>query len=103
MTDLRINPSGLRRASSSLQDEVDSFLRQTDALLAEVSDVTALGTNDTLGSLASMIYGLAIERVRETVQSVQQEYALHAQKLEIAAALYEQTEQANAASADGIV
>lgn len=102
MTDLRINPDGLHRASSLLQGEVDSLVRQTEAVLAEVSDVSALGTNDTLGSLASMIYGLAIDRVRETVASVEQEYRLHAQKLEIAAVLYERTESANVASAEGI-
>lgn len=66
---------------------------KTSALLAEVSDLSVLGTNDTLGGVAQMIYGAFLEVFQETSTDLTQGYTDTGEKLTAAGRLYEQVEQ----------
>lgn len=100
---LQFDVGALEGSSKRMQAAVEDMVTKTQSLLGEVSDVSALGTNDTLGSIASMIYGLALQAVQESVASVQESYGEHGSKLSDAAAQYAAVEEgfAQAASKAG--
>ncbi|MGA4506586.1 hypothetical protein ACQB6R_13640 [Propionibacteriaceae bacterium G1746] len=93
MADVQFNLASLDSSSKRMDAAVEDLVAKTQSLLGEVSDVTVLGTNDTLGSIASMLYGLAIQAVQESVASVQEEYGAHGGKLREAATQYAAAEQ----------
>ncbi len=93
---LQFEPSSLRKAAAGMDEASAELLGKAQALLAEVGDVSALGTNDTLGSLASALYSAVLARVQETVDSVATELGEHGGALSEAASAYEATEEANA-------
>lgn len=96
MPELQFDPASLRKSAGGMHDSSEELVRVTQDLLAKVGDPSALGTNDTLGSIASALYGALLERVQETVGSVAEEYATQRDKLQFAAIAYEETERANA-------
>ncbi len=102
MSDIQFEPSALRRAGEGMEEAVSDLVAKTEALMGEVGDVSALGTNDTLGGIASMLYSAVLERVQETVSSVSEEYSSHGQRLLVAAQVYEATEEA-AVQASGTI
>ena len=87
-----VNPGTIQKASEGMAESAQDLVTKTQSLLGEVSDVSALGTNDTLGSLASMLYSAVLERVQETVDSVAQEYGGNADNLAQAAQAYNAVE-----------
>lgn len=90
------SPGALRKGAEGFTDSAQGLDSRLQALLSEVGDVSALGTNDTLGSLASMVYGVILERVQETSGSISDEYDDQAEALAIAARAYASVEQENA-------
>ncbi|MDO5287208.1 MAG: hypothetical protein Q4G45_10390 [Actinomycetia bacterium] len=103
MSDIQFEPSALRRAAGGMDEAVQDLLAKTQALMGEVGDVSALGTNDTLGGVASMLYSAVLARVQETVDSVAEEYGAHSQRLGAAAELYSATEDAAVQASDAIL
>lgn len=95
MSTIKFDPSSFRKGGQGITDAADDLKGKTHALLSEVSDLSALGTNDTLGSLAQVIYGAVLERVRETVDAVCENYGEHGGRLATAAKLYEDVERGN--------
>ncbi|SDD77957.1 WXG100 family type VII secretion target [Auraticoccus monumenti] len=93
---IQFEPESLRRAAAGMDDAAQELLSKAQALLSEVGDVSALGTNDTLGSIASMLYSAVLARVQETVDSVSSELGAHGGALASAAEGYAGTEDANA-------
>lgn len=93
MADVQFNTGSLDASSKRMDAAVEDLVAKTQALLGEVSEVSVLGTNDTLGSIASMLYGLAIQAVQESVASVQEEYGNHGGLLREASAQYAAAEQ----------
>lgn len=77
--------SQLRAGGQRMHASAEDLVSKTEALLGEVGDVSALGTNDTLGSVASMLYELALDAVRESITSIKDEYGEHGDKLTNAA------------------
>ena len=100
---MQFNPTVLESSSKRMDGAVDDLVSKTEALLGEVSDVSVLGTNDTLGSIASMIYGMAISAVEESVRSVQDEYGNHGGKLREAASQYAAAEEGFTQASDKMV
>lgn len=102
MSDFKVNPGTLRKASEGMSEAAQDLTSKTEALLGEVGDVSALGTNDTLGGIASALYGAVLERVQETVDSVKEEYGGQSTKLASAAKAYAAVEEANMKAASTI-
>ncbi|MGJ6979004.1 hypothetical protein ACSDQ9_00525 [Aestuariimicrobium soli] len=96
---LQFDLGALDTAGRKMDAAVDDLVSTTQALLAEVSDVTVLGTNDTLGGIASMLYGLVLERVNETITSIQTEYGAQGGKLREARQAYADVEDSFTQSA----
>lgn len=93
MADVQFNLGSLEGSSKRMDAAVEDLVSKTQSLLGEVSDVSVLGTNDTLGSIASMLYGLAITAVEESVASVQEEYGSQGERIREAAASYQAAEE----------
>lgn len=93
MVDVQFNLASLESSGKRMDAAVEDLVQRTQSLLAEVSDVSVLGTNDTLGSIASMLYGLAIGAVQESVASVQDEYGSQGDRIRQAAASYQAAEE----------
>lgn len=103
MTEVSFSPGELRKAASGMDDAAQDLVARAQALLGEVGDVSALGTNDTLGSIASALYGAVLDRVQETVDSVSTELGNHGGALSDAAAGYQATEETNAQLGESVV
>ncbi|MDN5726661.1 MAG: hypothetical protein L0G99_12140 [Propionibacteriales bacterium] len=95
MSDIQFDPTSLQKSAGAMSESAEELVRVTQDLLGEVGDPSVLGTNDTLGGIASALYGALLERVQETVESVAEEYAGQSGKLQGAAAAYAETETAN--------
>lgn len=93
---LEFDPGALDKAAAGFDDAAQDLIGRTQSLMGEVGDVSALGTNDTLGSIASMMYAVVLERVQETVDSIAEEYSAQQGALSSAAQAYRSTEEANA-------
>lgn len=93
MTDVQFNLGSLEASSKRMDAAVQELVSKTQGLLGEVSDASVLGTNDTLGSIAQMLYQLAVQAVQESIASVQEEYGTHGGKLREASAQYQAAEQ----------
>lgn len=87
--DLHINPDQLRNAAARLSAGSEDFTSQSAAMLSELSDPSFLGTNDTLGSIASMLYSLAIQAFQESINSIIEELGIQASLLSTAAYEYQ--------------
>ena len=103
MADVQFNLGSLEVSGRRMDAAVEDLVAKTQSLLGEVSDVSVLGTNDTLGSIASMLYGLAIGAVQESVASVQEEYGVHGGKIREAAAQYQTAEEGFAQASSRMV
>lgn len=103
MPDLRFDPASLDKSAGGMTDAAEQLRRRTEALLGAVGDVTALGTNDTLGGVASMVYSVVLERVQETVDSVVDGLDGQSARLTHAARSYRSTEETHVADANTIV
>lgn len=103
MADVQFNLGSLEASGRRMDAAVEDLVSRTRALLDEVSDVSVLGTNDTLGSIASMLYGLAIGAVQESVASVEEEYGVHGGKIREAAAQYQAAEEGFARASSGML
>lgn len=90
---LQFNVEAINQSSKKMQATADDLVAQVNSLLASVGDPSVLGTNDTLGSVASMLYGLAMDAVKQCVESIQNEYGSHSGKLSEAAKLYQAGEE----------
>lgn len=89
---IQFDPTSLKRAADGINEAVQDLVAKTQALMGEVSDVSVMGTNDTLGGIASMLYEAVLARVQETVDSVTEEYGAHGERLEAASQAYATTE-----------
>lgn len=99
MRDLQFDVASLRRSGGGIHEAADDLGARTQVVLAECGDLSALGTYDTLGSVAQLLYGAVLERVQETADSLVESAGDHGASLSNAADLYEATEDANAAAA----
>lgn len=95
MSDLTFDVASLRRSGDGLVEAADDLASRTRAVLTECGDLTALGTYDTLGSVAQALYGAVLERVQDTVDSLVDSAGDHGAALANAAELYAATEDAN--------
>lgn len=89
-------PSTLRRAGAGIREATEDLTARTQAVLADCSDLTALGTDDTIGSLAQGMYAAVLERVQDTVGSLTRVAGQQSDALNVAAQLYAEVESTNA-------
>lgn len=95
MSEVQFDPASLRKSAQGMSDSADDLIKVTQSLLGKVGDPSVLGTNDTLGGVASALYAALLERVQESVDSVSEEFGTQGGKLQGAAAAYEATETSN--------
>lgn len=101
--DIVIDTVALRRSADELSATAQHVHNTGQALLSQVSDLSVLGTHDTLGSLAQLLYGAVLARVSETLDSISTEYINHATALAQSAADYDEYEAAAAEAGSGMV
>ena len=90
---LQYDFTSLDGSSKRMEAAAQDLATKTSSLMGEVSDATVLGTNDTLGSIASMLYSLAVQAVQESVDSVQEEYGVQGDKIASARAAFAAAEE----------
>ncbi len=69
-TSIRFHPGSYDQGASQVQRAAADLQARTKALLGEVSDLSVLGTNDTLGGVAQTVYGVFLEVFQETVDDL---------------------------------
>lgn len=99
MSQLRFDSASYTKASAGMADAGDEIANRTEALLAQVSDLSVLGTNDILGSVCQMIYGTYLDIFSETVTGLSDSYGDTAARLAAAGRAYAEVEAANAQGA----
>ncbi len=94
--DLTFSSSAWAAGGQGMSEAAQELVSKTQAHIGSVSDLSALGTDDTLGSICQMIYQAVLERVQQTAEAVGQTYDDHGDKLNQAAKLYAEVERGNA-------
>jgi len=100
MSQIRFEPQTWTRAAEGMSDAGEELAQRTQALLGQVSDLSVLGTNDTLGGVCQMIYGTYLQVFTETVTELIQGYGEEASGLHATAAAYQGVEDANASGGE---
>lgn len=95
--------AALRRSADEMDAAAEHVYTTGQDLLSRVSDLSVLGTNDTLGALAQLLYGAVLARVSETLESISTEFGNHAVALSQSAADYDEFETAAAEAGTGMV
>lgn len=93
---IEFDPGSYDRAGEGVAEANAELVQKSQALLAEVSDLSVLGTNDTLGGIAQIIYGVFLEAFQETVTGLGEGYADAHERLAATAASYRAVEDGNA-------
>lgn len=81
MSDIQFNPSSYAKGGEQMATAGQDLQTRTQSLLAEVSDLSVLGTNDTLGGVCQMIYGVFLQVFTETAQGAAQSLGWQGQQL----------------------
>lgn len=102
MTSLQFDVGALRKAATGMDAAAQDLADKTQSVMGRCSDLSVLGTNDTLGSLAQMLYAAVLERVQQTVDSLVDATHEQGTRLATAADLYAQVEKDNAQAAAAI-
>lgn len=102
MSDVTFDVASLRRAGGGMQDAAEDLAARAQSVLRDCGDLSALGTYDTLGSVAQAMYAAVLERVQDTVDSLVDTTDNHGVALRTAADLYEETERDNAAAGHAV-
>jgi len=103
VSDIRFDVPSLQRAGGGMREAADDLIARTQAVLADCGDLSALGTYDTLGALASAMYAAVLDRVQDTVSSIAEATDEHGLALGRAAEMYQATEDANVALGQGML
>lgn len=91
---ITFDPTSFRKGAAGMDDAGQDLSKRTSALLAEVTDLSVLGTYDTLGGVAQMIYSAFLEVFQETASDLSAGYEDTGAKLSAAGDLYADTERA---------
>lgn len=102
MSHVQFDVDSLRRAGAGMIESADDLAARTQSVVAECGDLTVLGTNDTLGSVAQLLYAAVLQRVQETVDSLTGATGDHGELLQAAAEAYSETETVNTQLGRGI-
>ena len=77
MTQIQFDPSAWRSGGGQMMSAGDTIASQSQSFLGAVSDPSVFGGNDILGSVASMIYGLVIERMGGCLDTLSEGYGTY--------------------------
>lgn len=102
MSHVQFDVDSLRRAGAGLIESADDLAARTQSVVAECGDLTVLGTNDTLGSVAQLLHAAVLQRVQETVDSLTSATGDHGKLLQAAGDAYSETETVNTQLGSGI-
>ncbi len=102
MTEIRFDPTSYQKGAAGMNDAGSELAERTQALLAQVSDLSVLGTNDTLGGVCQMIYSVYLDVFNETVSGLIDGYADEGERLSAASQSYAAVEESNTQGASQI-
>lgn len=102
MSQIRFEPESYNRAAEGMSEAGEELAQRTEALLGQVSDLSVLGTNDTLGGVCQMIYGAYLQVFTETVTDLIEGYGEEATGLQAVAQSYQAVEESNTAGSEAI-
>ncbi|WP_026928208.1 hypothetical protein [Granulicoccus phenolivorans] len=92
---IAFDPGSYQHGGEGMNQAGTDLAARTQDLLAQVSDLSVLGTNDTLGGIAQMIYSVFLGSFQETTGSLTEGYQGHGERLTIAGQAYAQLEAGN--------
>ena len=100
--EVRFSPESYAQAGSAMMRAGQDVQAKTQALLWQVNDLNVLGTNDTLGGVAQMIYGVFLEVFQETVEDLATRMGEQGEQLQTVGQAYAEVETENTGLASRI-
>lgn len=99
---MKIDFASMRAGAQNMQEVAAEVSAAVNELVGAAGDPSALGGNDTVGGIASAIYGGVIQYLQGCVKTLESGYGGHGQLLDKAAGAFERAESANAAMLKGL-
>lgn len=87
------DPASYDKGAEGMDEAGRDLENRTSSLMSQVTDLSVLGTYDTLGGVAQMIYGVFLEVFQETASDLGQGYGDTGEALSAAGKMYRETEQ----------
>lgn len=102
MTQVEFSPQSWRSGGQTMMQAGDQLATGANSFLSEVGDSSVFGGNDVLGSVASMIYGLMVERMGGCLDALAAGYQSYGDLAVQTGDAYEETEAQATALAESI-
>lgn len=99
---IAFDPESYQHGGEGMNRAGQDLATRTRNLLAEVTDLSVLGTYDTLGGISQMIYSVFLEVFQETAGDLAAGYQDHGERLTVAGQAYAQLENDNVTMAQAI-